>query len=408
MILRVSLLLLFLTLIGWGQPTRYILHNGTIHTAKQDAFRGYVVVSNGQIEQVGQGEPPPGDLVDLQGGHLYPGLVDVDSAIGLVEIESLRATRDHSEVGKLNPNLEARYAFRAESDLVSVARSQGILTTGVNPSGGIISGQGSVMRLWGWTWEDMTIIPAWAMSLDWPRVSVSYSQKKKKKALKSIGKNLFFLSDAFDEAKSYQSTELQDVKWQALQPYARGERPVLIRVESPAEVRSALSWTEKAGVRPVLVAGRRIDEFAKELASRKIPVVYRSLFNQNPSRVENYTRHYRTPKILTDSGVLVALSSSGLAFDARELRDLAGRARAFGLTDLEALQTITTNPARILGVDDRLGSIESGKEATLILCDGDILEVAPVVTRAWGRGKSLDLSDRQKQLYTKYREHLIR
>ena len=156
----------------------------------------------------------------------------------------------------------------------------------------------------------------------------------------------------------------------------------------------------------ILVARRDAELFVEELAQRKIPVIFETLFNLNPTSSQNYDLHYRVPKLLKAGGVEVALSSGGLAFDARELRDLAGRARAFGCSDVEALQMITLNPARILGVSHKLGSIEKGKQASFVLCTGDLLEVAPKVTRAWGAGKELDLDDPQKQLYRKYRARM--
>lgn len=406
--MRICFLLLLLSSLCLAQPGRYILTNGQIHTATEEAFPGYVVVNGKTIEKVGRGMPPAGEHIDLKGGHLYPGLIDADSTLGLVEVESLRATRDQAEVGFVNPNLVARFAYRAESDLIAVARSQGILYSGVNPLGGIISGQGSVMRLWGWTWEDMTEVPAWALSVEWPRVNLPLSAegKKKKEALQSAGESLFILDDAFAEAGSYRSDEREDVKWGALKPYAEGQRPVVIRVRSKEQIRSALDWSSKVGVKPILVAGRKVHFFADELAKRGVPVVYVGLFNQNPEESQSYDLHYRTPKLLMDQGVTVALSPMGLAFDARELRDLGGRAHAFGLSKLEALQTITLSPAKILGVADRLGSIEAGKRASFVLADGDILEVGPVVTRAWGEGREIDLTDPQKELYWKYRDRI--
>jgi imidazolonepropionase-like amidohydrolase len=405
--MRIVFLLLLLTGLVGAQPVRYILSNGVIHTATEEAFQGYVVVQGEKVESVGRGAPPAGEVIDLQGAHLYPGLIDADSAIGLVEVESLRATRDHREVGKLNPNLVARYAFRAESDLIPVARSQGVLYSGVNPSGSLISGQGSVMRLWGWTWEDMTMLGTWALSVDWPSVNVGLSVKEKEKALGRIGEQLFFLDDAFEEARSYRDSQVTDVKWGALQPYSKGKAPVLIRVQDKDEIRSALDWSKKQGVQPILVGGRKLHFFAEELAARKISVIYVSVFNQNPDESQSYDLHYRTPKLLMEKGVNVALSPNGMAFDVRELRDLAGRARAFGASKLEALQMVTLNPARILGVADRIGSIAPGKDASFVLCNGDILEVAPEVTRAWGAGRELDLLDRQKSLYQKYRRRLL-
>jgi imidazolonepropionase-like amidohydrolase len=406
--MRVFFLVLLLTCVGLSQPERYVLSNGVIHTATQDAFDGYVVVNGEVIEQVGKGAPPAGTQIDLKGAHLYPALIDADSALGLVEVESLRATTDNREVGDLNPNLIARYAFRAESDTIAVARSQGVLYSGVNPSGSPIAGQGSVMRLWGWDWEDMTVRPTWAMAVDWPRVQVSLKTKKKKKAeaLEKIGRHLFFLDNAFSEARSYQDSQVEDVKWGALKPYAQGKAPVVVRVNGKRQIRTALDWTKKSGVKPVFVAGRDIEHFADELAERSIPVVYFSVFNQNPQAWQQYDLYYRVPRVLRDAGVVVALSPNGMAFDVREVRDLAGRARAFGLTQVQALQSVTLNPAKILGVDDQLGSIEKGKKASFVLCEGDLLDVAPVVSRAWGEGREISLDDRQKELYHKYRDRL--
>lgn len=406
---RALLFLLFLLVSpGWAQSGDTLLVNGTIHTALEPAFEGYLLIKGDSIAQVGRGSAP--DLgvpvFDMQGGHLYPGLIDADSAMGLVEFESLRATRDEQEVGDLNPNLIARQGFRAESDTVSVARSQGVLYSGVNPRGTSIAGQGSVMRTWGWTWEDMTLVPAWAMAVNWPALTVSPETEgeKRSKRLQEIGESLFGISEAFQVAKSYRPGQTKDVKWGALTPYARGEKPVMIRVDGEEQIRSALEWTQKAGLRPVLVAGRDIHLFARQLAERQIPVIYWGVFNQNPRPWESYDLHYRTPTILIQAGVVLALSPNGLAFDVRELRDLGGKARAFGLSEVQALQSVTLNPARILGVDGSVGSLEVGKKATLVLCDGDLLEVAPVVRAAWGEGRPLDLDDRQKQLDRKYRE----
>jgi imidazolonepropionase-like amidohydrolase len=419
MLLRRFILFLGLSLSALSQP--FVLTNGIIHTAKEEAFQGWVVVENGKIAQVGRGEPPgelartpigsspgrvadPGQRVDLAGGHLYPGLIDADSQLGLVEIESLRATRDEVEVGNINPNLRAAVGFRAESVAIPVARSQGVLVTGVNPIGGLISGQGSVMRLWGWTWEDATVRPAWAMSVDWPAMSVPLSDDEaaQAKSLEGLGRELFRLVEAFQEGKAYQAGN-GDVKWQALKPYADGQQPVLVRAEGKSEIEAALAWAEQAKVRLVLVCGREVHLLAEQLAQRNIPVIYSSLNSPSLRAEESASLYHRTPSILRKAGVLVALSPSGLAFDVRELRDLAGKAAGNGLTRLEALQSITLAPAKILGVEDRLGSIEAGKEATLVLASGDILETTPRVLRAWGAGVEIPLDDRQKELYQKYR-----
>ncbi len=215
--------LFLLSAFVWAQPSRYVLANGVIHSAVEEPYQGYVVVNGDSVETVGRGAPPSIPTVDLQGMHLYPGLIDVDSCIGIAGTESLRAVLDQQEVGELNPNLVARYAYRAESDLISVARSQGILYSGVNPRGGLVCGQGSVMRTWGWTWEDMTVRPTWALAVDYPRMSVSIQAKDEERAkeLKEIGRELYLLESAFSQAKSYRETT-RDLKWGALKPYAEG------------------------------------------------------------------------------------------------------------------------------------------------------------------------------------------
>lgn len=400
--MRAWLISLLLAVAASSQPL--VLHNATVHTAVEEAFVGYVVVQDGKILQVGRGQAPAGERLDLGGGHLYPGLIDADTALGLVDVESLRASRDHEEVGRLNPNLRAAVAYRADSDLIPVARSQGVLLAGVNPVGGLVAGQGSVMQLWGWTWEEATVRPSWAMAVSWPNLPLSdqEDEKKNKEAVKSLGEQLYVLDEAFAEARTY-TARSGDVKWEALKPYAEGKSPVLLRCSGKAEIQAALDWSEKEKIRPVLVCGRDVHLFAATLATRQIPVIYSTLNSTLPRLEESASLFHRTPGILRQAGVLVALSPSGMAFDVRELRDLAGKAAGNGMTRLQALQSVTLSPARILGIESRAGSIEKGKDATLVLADGDLLETTPRVLRAWGQGVELDLRDRQKELYDKYR-----
>lgn len=393
-----------LTLAAAAQPGRAVFSNGVIHTATRDAFSGYLVTEGGRIVEVGEGTAPAGETVDLQGGHLYPGLIDADTQMGLVEVESLRATSDQAEVGEINPNLRAAVGYRAESVTIPVARSQGVLTAGVNPTGGLLSGQGSVMRLWGWTWEEATVVPAWCMSLDWPDMKLpsEKNEEASSEAVGELGRHLFSLQEAWQQARVY-SQGAGDVKWEALKPYADGARPVLVRADGKQEIAAALDWAEAEKAKLVLVCGRDVHLFAQRLAKRKIPVIYSSLNAVNPRPEESVSLHHRTPALLRQAGVVVALSPSGLAFDVRELRDLAGKAVGNGLSELEALRSVTLSPAEILGVEKRLGSLEVGKEATLVLADGDLLETTTRVLRAWGAGVELSLQDRQKELYERYR-----
>lgn len=406
--MRTFVFWMLLASLALAQPSRLVLCNAVVHTAVGPAFQGYVVIEGDRIAAVGSGSPPAGEVVDLGGKDLYPGLIDVDSCLGLAGVESQRAELDQREVGDLNPDLVARYAYRAESPLISVARSQGILYSGVNPRGGLVCGQGSVMRTWGWSWEDMTVKPTWALAVDFPSLSVDPTDKKSERdeAYAAIGGKIFLLNEAWAQADRYRENGVRDLKWGALHPYVEGQAPVMVRVQNEDEAKRALEWTEQHHLKVVLAAGGALENVAQTLSERQIPVIYSTVFNANPDEVEGYDLFHRMPGMLAAKGITVALSPNGLAFDARELRDVAGRARIYGLTDVEALQMITLNPAKILGVDKELGSIEVGKKASLVLCDGDILEVPPRVMRAWGEGKEIDLDDPQKQLYQKYRRHL--
>lgn len=402
--MRILILLLLLTLNSWAQE-RYVLTNGVIHTAVEQAYSGHLVVNGDTIESLGPGPGPElAHKIDLQGQHLYPGLIDADSALGLVDIESVRGSRDQSEVEQVNPNLQARFAYRAESVLIPVARSQGVMFSAVNPLGGLFSGQGSVMRLWGWHWEEATLKANWTSVLDWPDLTIPLEDKKKaKEAARNLASSRAILEESFQQARVYSDSGRRDVKWAALKPFASGQAPLLVRAQNGQELEDILDWSRGRDLRLVLVCGRDVQRFGKELAQRQIPVIYQSLNADNPRPEEPYDLHHTVPAQLGRAGVTVALSASGWAFDVRELRDLAGRTVGNGLTPLQALQTVTLNPARILGLDRRIGSLEQGKEATMVLCSGDLLEVGPVVTRAWGAGREIDLDDKQKRLYRTYR-----
>lgn len=405
---RVLLFLLLLCVPAGAEP--WVLYNAVVHTALEEPFSGYLVIEGERIRSVGRGAPPPAaQRIDLGGQHLYPGLIDPDTAIGLVDIESVKGSVDVVETEDINPNLQTHLAFRAESDLVEVARSQGLLVAGIQSQGGLISGQGSVMRLWGWNWKDMTVKPRWCVAVDWPAMvtAAKSDDKERQEFLKGLGRKLYRLKEAFAGARAHQGAGVRDVKWEALQEAAAGRQKVLVRAGGKQEIRAALSWAEQEKVRLVLVTGDDAEDFASQLSAAGVEVVYTGLNQILPERRESYDNHYTVPAHLRRAGVRTALSANGWAFDARELRDMAGRSRSFGQSDLQALQSVTLEPARILGVADRLGSLEAGKEATLVVCDGDLLEVGNRVTRAWGRGLELPLEDRQKRLYQKYRARPI-
>lgn len=391
----------------------FALVGAVVHTATGPAIPGgTVVVRDGRIATVGGGAPPVGvPTVQAEGLHLYPALIEADAVLGLVEIDAVRSTRDDAEKGPLNANARADLAFNPDSQLLPVALSAGIMTAVVTPRGDAIAGRSAVMRLSGWTREDMTVKAPAALHVRWPKMGIerapwSTPAKKQEKARREA---LHDIDEAFENGRAYAAarkagaTEERDVQWEALAAAVRGEIPVLVSADGVDEIAAALRWSEKRHLRMVLLGGRDAWRLAKPLATAGVPVVYTAQLAL-PQRVdEPYDVLYRAPATLVAAGVKVALSSGAAGSNARYLSDLGGRAHAWGLDALESLRAITLRPAEIFGFADRLGSITVGKEATFFLADGDVLDTRTHVLRAWVQGREIDLRDRQKALYDRYR-----
>lgn len=383
-----------------------VIHPGT-GPAISDAT---LVVRDGRIVSVGRGVPPADlPVVDVPGHHLYPSLIDPDTLLGLIEIEAARATHDFLETGTVNADLRADVAFNPESQLLPVAMSSGIIVACTAPRGGLISGRSAVMTLSGWTREDMTVRAPAGLYVNWPRMTISRQpwSPPAKKQEKTRREALRQLDDVFENSRAYMRAgtiaEERDVQWDAMAAVLRRDIPVIVRADGLAEIRAALTWSARQNVRMVLLGGRDAWRVAKELAQADVGVIYTHVLSVPRRDFEAYDTNYRAPAILEAAGVRVALSVGGEASNVRWLADLAGRARAYGLGDLESLQAITLRPAELLGVADRLGSLASGKDATFFLADGDILDTRTHVLRAWVQGLEIDLNDRQKQLWAKYR-----
>lgn len=394
------LVLLLVTLVR--ADTVYV--NATVHTGTRTIPNGVIVVRDGTILSVGT-ERPAGEVVDLGGRHVYPAMIDPDSALGLVEIEAVTPAMDLYELGTLNPELRAEIAFNPDSKLIPVARSAGVLFAGVTPRGAAMSGRTAVMRLLGWSREDMTLRAPAGLEIEWPDLTLDRSplaaktldEQKEDRRLRVLA-----LTEAFENARAYGRGGVEpDVKWEAVQACLRGEIPVLIRAQRLDQIEAAMAFAEKQKLRMVLLGGADAWRVADLLAARKIPVIYTEMLRL-PREDEPFDVYYRAPAVLARAGVLVALSQGPDASNTRWLPELAGRARAYGFES--ALASVTLNAARILGVEDRLGSLEPGKEATFLVTDGDLLESETHLLRAFMQGRELDLDDFQKALYRRYQD----
>ncbi|MQA92071.1 MAG: amidohydrolase family protein [Gemmatimonas sp.] len=334
------------------------LTGGTINTVTNGVIpNGTIVFENGIITAVGTDVEIPSDAerVDVSGRHVYPGMVDGNSAMGLFEIGGFDVTIDLDELGTITPNVRAEVAVNPESRHIGVARSHGVLVTVSSPQGGLISGQAAAMMLDGWTWEEMTLESGVGMIVNWP-------------------------SPNEEEEGEY--------------------------VSSIRELRDALTWAEEEDVRIVIRGGRDAPYVADHLAAKGIPVMITSVLTSPSRQWEPYDSEYILPAQLFEAGVRFAIvGGSNVAYEYR-LPHEAGTAVAFGLPEDEALKAVTLYPAEFLGFDDRVGSLEVGKDATLLITTGSPLEYSTLFEQAYIEGREIDMVDQQRYFFEKYMERL--
>ena len=394
------------------------LVGATVHTVSGETLAAAtVIVEGGKIRAVGRdvAVPTGARTIALAGLHLYPSLISADTVLGLTEIGAVRATQDIVEVGDINPNARAEVAVNPDSELLPVARSNGILVALTAPRGGLISGTGALLELDGWTWEEMTLKAPVALFVEWPGMTLDRTPGNKvplEKQERARDERIQKIRETFETARAYARGQEpsglpkkdRDVKWDAMIRAARREIPVVVHASSLLEIKAALKLVADLNLRMILEGGQDAWRVADELKRLKVPVLVGNVMDVGRSW-EPYDVNFTTPLKLQQAGVEYCITHGG-GFEAANARNLpytAAKAVAYGLPAEEALRAITLYPARILGVGDRLGSIEVGKDATLIVTDGDPLDIRVNVQRAFIRGRELDLSDRHKRLYERYR-----
>lgn len=404
-----------------ARPTAIV--GGTVHTVSgADIAGGIVIIRGGKIEAVGVRLAIPSDavVVDAKGKHVYPSLLPPRTVLGLVEISAVRATVDTTETDDINPQARADFGMNFDSELLAVARSGGVLVAGVSPTGGIISGAVAVMKLDGWTREDAGVKAPAAISVVWPdlridrsptaRFSVRLQEKRRDEAVEKL-KNAFADARAYAKARASEGQagvprHDADARLEALAPALEGKIPVIVSVHRVAQIRAAIAWAKQESLKLILADAEDGWRMADEIAKAKVPVIVGQPL-ELPSRPdETYDTNFANAGELSKAGVTVVFNDGDNAMGASNVRNLphqAATAVAFGFPREKALAAMTLEPAKLLGVDDRLGSLSPGKDATLFIADGDILDLRSAVVAAWVDGRALDLSDKQKRLYERYR-----
>ncbi len=396
------------------------LVGGTVHTVSGAVLPGATVVfDQGKIVALGQNAtyPTGTEVINVSGKHIYPGLFDAYTNLGLTEIGAVRATNDVQETGRINPNARAEVAVNPESELIPVTRANGVTTAIVSPEGGVISGTAAVIYLDGWTYEDMTVQSQAALIVNWPNMTVQrgwWVTESEEDQKKNQERNLKELYQAFKDARSYWTAKkaaaqsgrplLNDTRWEAMVPVLEGKVPVIVNAGNIQQIEAAVAWAEDEKIKLIIGGGYDAWRVADLLKAKNVSVLAGGILSLPQRRFEDYDQPFTLPSKLYEAGVKFAIIGDGGASNERNLPYHAAMAAAYGLPKDVALKAITQFPAEVFGVSDRLGSLDVGKDATLIVTDGDPLEIASNVQMEFIQGKKIDLTSRHTQLYEKYKE----
>jgi len=411
------------------QTAPIVLQNAVLHTVTGGIVLGGTLwFHDGQIRGVLAAdqklELPPGskpEVIDLQGKHVFPGMIAVNTQLGLTEIISVRQTVDTDEIGEMSPEAKALVAVNPDSTAIPVARSNGILAAGVFPSGGLLPGRVSVIQLDGWTNDDLKVRDDAGPIVAWPGLGGGGGFSRRFGRVGDDGegsgndaakKSRQRIDDAFAAARAWldaftaDPTIGVDLRHQALVPALRGEAPVFLLADDVEQIESAVGWAIGRKLRPVVVGGRDAALCSPLLKDHQVPVVVTGV-HRLPRRDDSaFDEPFTLPKRLTDAGLRIAIATGqDFSFD-RNLPYHAATAATYGLGRDAAFAAITIEAAKVLGVDDRLGSLTVGKDATLFVADGHPFDLPTKIEMAFVRGRRVDLSNKQTVLEAKYRERL--
>ena len=345
-------------------------------------------------------------IIQANGKHIYPGFIAANTQLGLVEIGQVRASRDDVEVGSLNPSIRSLIAYNTDSEVTPTVRARGVLLAQVCPRGGRVSGQSSVVQLDAWNWEDAAFKTDDGIHLNWPSLySFSFRSRSYSKN-NNYDKQVQEVDDFLKEAKAYNQENDQtekNLKFEAMRGLFSKEKSLFVHTNSAASISQAIILGEKYGVSVVIVGGRDAWMITDLLKEKKVPVILRETQDLPGTPDTDIDQPFKTPTQLQEAGVLFCITS-GSNWTLRNLPFQAGQAVGFGLEYENAISALTLNVAKILGIDDRVGSLEVGKDATLFISDGDVLDMrTSQVTHAFIYGRDINLDNKQKGLYEKFK-----
>lgn len=398
------------------------IKNATIHTGNGKVIEnGTIKIADGKIAEVGANVTVPdgATAVDAKGKHVYPGLVLASSNLGLVEISSIRASSDVREIGDMNPSVRSIVAYNTDSKVINTLRSNGVLMANIVPQGSLLAGSSSVVQLDAWNWKDAAYKTDEGMHLYMPLMMArprfgrggggfGGPQAPTTDPVKADLEKVEGVKSFFREAKAYNAAEKHDetnLKLEAVKGLFNKTQKLYVHASTVRQILVAIDFVKEFGFDVVIVGGSESYQVADLLKQHNISVILQQPHSLPTGEDDDVDQPYKTAAALQKAGVLFAISDDDSQTRGRNLAFNAGTAAAYGLTKEEALQAITLNAAKMLGVADKAGSIEVGKDANIVISEGDILDMkSSNVTDAFIQGRKIDLNDKQKQLNDRYNQ----
>ena len=422
------------------QTVTIALTNATIHVGNGDVIEdGTIIFSNGKIVSIGSTsvDLAGAKIINCKGKHIYPGLITPETDLGLNEINSVRATQDGREVGEINANIRAAVAYNSDSKVIGTLRSNGILLANVVPEGGIISGSSSVMQLDAWNWEDAAYKLDNGIHFHVPNLSAARGGRAAFLAQLGLGAapqadplklamdRVENVRKFFNDAKAYfanahpehvnvkfesvkglfnEMEAFPNINWSLVKKALRPQQTFFVHAETVKEIQVGLELAKEFGFKTVIIGGSDSWKITDYLKENNVGVILGETHSLPLTQDDDVDQPYKTPYLLQQAGVLFALSDTHAESRGMNLMFNAGTAAAYGLTKEQALSAITLNAAKILGVDEITGSLEKGKDANIIISNGDILDMKTSnVTQAFIQGREVSLDNKQKQLNERYK-----
>lgn len=390
--------------------------NATIHVGNGQVINnGTIKINNGKIEQVGTNIPIPVDDVrvyNAAGKQVYPGMILPDTDLGLKEIGSgVRGSNDYRELGDWNTNIRSIVAYNTDSRIINTLKANGIVLASVSPQGGLLTGTSSVVQLDAWNWEDAGYQLDGALHLNFPsllqRRGRFAAMQGQNDPVKEALARIESVKQFFREAKAYVAEKTHaetNLKFESLRPLFEKKQKLFVHAGIVKEILLAVDFAREFGVDVVIVGGSESWQVADLLRENNIAVILAPMHNLPTLEDDDVDQPYKTPAILQKAGVLFAINDDHGEARYRNLSFNAGTAAAYGLTKEEALQAVTLNPAKILGIADRTGTLEVGKDANIVISEGDLLDMrTSLVTDVFIQGRKVSLENKQTQLYERYK-----